>query len=391
MKRIEYLIKHNSVIQFLYRHIFSLFFQVLGLFVKKDDKLIIFSSFGGKKFNDSPKVIFEKMVRMHEFEGFRFVWAFTSPKDYLIEHAEVVKINSLKYFILCLKAKVWITSVNIERGLHFKKRGTYYVNTWHGAGTKKIGNACSGRKDYDFSDVDLMLVQSDFEKEIFVRDFNCKKENIEIVGFPRNDALFQPSFYHKRNDIKEELSIPDKKRIILYAPTWRDSIDGGISYKIEPPINIDYWRSKLGDKYVILFKAHTLITDTRIQFDDFIFDVSNYGELNNLLSITDILVTDYSTIVYDSAVARIPFLCFGYDYDKYKEERGFYYDLNSEYPNGVIKNEDDLIEKILEIKGKKAFSEKYESFRKKYIQAGGESLDFVVSRVLAFLNNNILQ
>ncbi len=385
-KRLEYLIKHNKIIQFLYRHILSFFFKSLGLFLRQNPKLIIFSSFGGKKYNDSPRVLFEKMRDMEEFTDFRFVWAFEKPGDFNIDGAETVKIDSFRYFILCLKAKVWITSVNIERGLRFKKKGTFYVNTWHGAGTKKIGNGCSGRKDYNFDNVDLMLVQSNFEKKIFMEDFNCREGNIKIIGFPRNDQLFHLDEIDKK-EIRKKLSIPEGRKVIMYAPTWRDSKDGGKTYEIVPPIDIKYWKERLESDYVVLFRMHTFTTKFEMTYDDFSIDVSNYENLNEMLAITDILITDYSTIVYDSAIAGIPFLCFGFDYSEYKDARGFYYDLNDKYPYGVINNENTLIDVVLSIKGRSSFNENYDAFRQEFIEAGGNSTNKVINTILRHLSH----
>lgn len=383
--RFIFLLKHSKSIQFLYRKIMSALFKGIGFFVKSDPKLILFSSFAGKKFNDSPKVLFEAIRNDSRFSGYKLVWAFEHPEKFDIEGAKSIKIDTPQYFITSLKAKVWICSVNIERGLSFKKKNTIYINTWHGAGTKKIGNACAGRNDYDFSSVDLMLVQSNFEKEIFERDFKCRPESIRKVGFPRNDELFSIS----KDDIAKErmrkqFGIPDGKKVILYAPTWRDSQDGGLSYKFEAPMDINKWKREFSEDYVVLFRMHTFTTIFNMQYDDFARDVSSYDNLNHILAISDVVVTDYSTIVYDSAVALVPFICWGFDYDRYYKERGFYFDLNDEYPGGVLKTEDEVILRIKEVvKGKDAA--KYSAFRDKYIEAGGHSTMQILNELVDFL------
>lgn len=377
--RIEYLIKHNSAIQYFYKKFFSILLRLAGLFIPTDDRLVLFSSFGGRKFNDSPKVIFEALREDKRFNEYRFVWAFERPEEFYVKGAECIRIDSWKYFKTALHAHVWITSVNIERGLSFKKKNTIYINTWHGAGTKKIGNACSGRKDYDFSNVDIMLVQSEFEKEIFLRDFQCNPKAIRMIGFPRNDELFSVS----EEDVllfRRYLHIPDGKRVILYAPTWRDSKNGGISYDFCPPINLEKWREHLSDEYVVLFRTHTFTTNFKMTYDDFAIDVSKYDNLNHVLAISDIVITDYSTIVYDCAVAKKPFICFGFDYDAYKEERGFYFDLNEEYPGGVIKTEDEVLDRIAELRSGKD-KELFDAFRDKYICAGGHATEAVVNEL----------
>ena len=378
-RKAEYILKHNLIIQYLYKFCMSAFFKLMGLFIHVDEKTVLFSSFGGKKFNDSPRVLFESIKNDTRFYDYKLVWAFENPELFNVEGAEKVKIDSLKYFCTALRAKVWITSVNIERGLKFKNKKTIYINTWHGAGTKKIGNACSGRKDYDFSNVDMMLVQSEFEREIFLRDFNCNPNAIRMIGFPRNDELFSIDS-DKRERLKEQFNIPKDKKVILYAPTWRDSKNGGISYDFVPPIDMKKWEEKLADKFVMLFRMHTLTTEFDMKYDEFARDVSNYDNLNHILAISDIIITDYSTIVYDCAVAKKPFICFGFDYDTYKEKRGFYFDLNAEYPGGVLTNEDDVINRVLELSNNKNMSQ-FEAFREKYIQAGGNSTNTVIEEL----------
>ena len=382
--RLIYILKHNRFIQTTYKVIMSVFFRFIGLFIKTDQKLILFSSFAGKKYNDSPKVLFEKMQADSFFSEYKMVWAFEHPEKFNIPGAQCVKIDTWDYFKLALKAKIWITSVNIERGLHFKKNNTIYVNTWHGAGTKKIGNACAGRNDYDLSNVDVMLVQSDFERDIFIRDFKCLENSIYKIGFPRNDELFHIT-EEDRAEFRQLFKIPKGKKVILYAPTWRDSKDGGLSYKVEPPINIDKWKATLSKEYIILFRMHPFTTLFNMEYDDFARDVSKYDNLNHLLAITDILITDYSTIVYDSAVARIPFICFGFDYERYNKERGFYFDLNKVYPGGVFYNEDNVLERIKSISNS-VDVDKYEAFRNKYIQAGGNSTTIIMDELKSKLS-----
>lgn len=377
--RVEFLLKHNSAIQLIYKKLFSILLRFVGLFIATDERLMLFSSFGGRKYNDSPKVIFESLRDDKRFAGYRFVWAFEKPEEYCIKGAECIRIDTWKYFKTALQARVWITSVNIERGLRFKKKNTIYINTWHGAGTKKIGNACSGRKDYDFSNVNIMLVQSMFEKEIFLRDFQCNPDAIRMIGFPRNDELFSVT----DEDVslyRQYLQIPEGKKVILYAPTWRDSKNGGISYDFCPPIDIEKWRKRLSNEYVVLFRMHTFTTNFNMVFDDFAIDVSDYDNLNHVLSISDVVITDYSTIVYDCAVARKPFICFGFDYDAYKEERGFYFDLNEEYPGGVLKTEDEVLDRIVELRSG-IDKERFDAFREKYICAGGNATEVVVNEL----------
>lgn len=382
IKRIEFTLKNNLIIQYFYKRVFSFIFRFIGLFIKTDPNLILFNSFGGKKYNDSPKVIFEQLLNHPTSKKLKLVWALENPDNFDIPNAIKIEINSFKYFIIALKAKYWVSSVNIERGLKFKKDNTIYLNTWHGAGTKKIGNAVSKRKDYDFSNVNYLLVQSNFEKNIFINDFGAIEENFLLSGFPRSDELFKTE--KKQIDIyKRKLKIPKDKKIILYAPTWRESKNNGSSYDLNIPLDIKKWQEKLTDEYVILFRTHTFTTNIlNLKFNDLIIDVSDYPNVNHLLLISDILITDYSTIVFDYSILEKPFLCFGYDYKEYKNERGLYIDLEKEYPNGVQKTEDEILELILNMNYEKE-CEKTREFKSKYIEAGGNATELAIKSLLS--------
>jgi CDP-glycerol glycerophosphotransferase len=380
-KRLEYILKHNLIVQYVYKVIMSNVFRIIGLFVKTDPKLILFNSFGGRKYNDSPKVIFEHMINQDNYKSLDFVWAFEEPDKFNIPNCRKVKIDTLAYFLTALKAKYWVSSVNIERGLKFKKNNTIYLNTWHGAGTKKIGNSVKGRKDFDFSNVDIMLVQSVYEKEIFKRDFLVKDESFLICGFPRSDELFNTQS-EKIEEYKVKFEIPKDKKVILYAPTWRESTDLGKSYELKPPIDINKWREKLGENYVVLFRMHAFTTKVmNLHFNDFVKDMSNYSDVNHLLLISDILITDYSTMVFDYSVLEKPFICFGYDYDKYCAERGLYIDLNKEYPNGVLKTEEDVLNLIVSIDYEKE-CEKVRKFKAKFIEEGGDATEKTINKLM---------
>ena len=382
IKIIEFTLKNNLIIQYFYKRLFSLIFRFIGLFLRTDPNLVLFNSFGGKKYNDSPKVIFEQLLNQAASKNLKLVWALENPGNFDIPKAIKIEINSLEYFIIALKAKYWVSSVNIERGLKFKKDSTIYLNTWHGAGTKKIGNAVSKRKDYDFSNVDYLLVQSNFEKDIFINDFGVKEENCLLSGLPRSDELFRTD-KDQINLYKHKLKIPKGKKIILYAPTWRESKNSGSSYDLNIPLDIKKWQEKLTDDYVILFRTHTFTTNIlNLKFNDLIRDVSDYPNVNHLLQISDILITDYSTIVFDFSILEKPFLCFGYDYNEYQKDRGLYLDLENEYPNGVQNTEDEILELILNMDYEKE-CEKAREFKFKYIEAGGNATELAIKSLLS--------
>ena len=343
-QRLIYLLKHNAWLQMVYRTCMGLAFRVLSAFIPLDKHLILFSSFMGKGVNDSPKVIFDYIASHDEYRGYRCVWAVENPDNY--HDIETVKIDTPAYFILAMKAKYWCTNTNIERGLKFKKKKQVYLNTWHGIALKYIGNDCPGRKDYNFDTVDYLVVSGDHDERVFKSAFNAKEASYLRCGMPRNEELWNVS-EERRTELRKKLAIPENKKVILYAPTWRDSEDGGKSYTIKPPIHFDEWRKVLGNEYVVLFRAHHQTTKVLgLVYDDFIRDASTYPAVNDLMIAADLLITDYSAIAFDFSILCKPILCYTYDYEDYLVKRGTYFPMNDRYPNPVCMGEHELLERI---------------------------------------------
>lgn len=338
-ERLAYLIKHNRLIQWLYRVIMSAVFKTIGVFVPLDNKLVLFSSYGGRQYSDSPKVLYEAMCKDVRFRDFRYVWAFEHPENNQVEGADKVKIDSLKYFVTALSAKCWITNVNIERGLSFKKKETVYLNTWHGTGPKKGGNAVKGRKDYDFSYVDIICCDGQYARNEMVKWFNAKDENLLWCGRPREDELFD---FTKEDEIsiRTELGIPEGKKVILYMPTWREYGNRNLDTAM--------WEQALGDSYVMLVRSHhfSKTNQTDGTDKDFWLDVSSYPNVNRLYWIADVLISDYSSAFFDYGLLGKPMICYAYDYEKYENSNGLLMDLKAEFPRGIKTNEAQVIEDI---------------------------------------------
>lgn len=342
--RLIYILKHNELIQRLYVVVMSTAFMVWGRFLKTDENLVIFVSFMGKNFNDSPKTIYDYMKSKPQYKKYRCVWAFENPEKF--PELDTVKIDTPAYFKIALKAKYWITNTNIERGLKFKKKNQRYLNTWHGIALKYIGNDCPGRKDYDFDTLDYLIVSGDYDERVFKSAFNAREKSYLRCGMPRNEELWLADSA-KKAEMCKKLGIPEGKKVILYAPTWRESTDGGKSYAIKPPIHFDKWEKELGDEYVVLFRAHHQTNKVLgVKYNDFVRNASDYPAVNDLMMAADILISDYSAISFDYSVLCRPILIYAYDYDSYLVERGTYFDIDDKYPNKSCRTEEELLERI---------------------------------------------
>lgn len=366
-QRLDYLLKHNAALQKLYRVIMSFVFRVWGAVLPTDDKLVFFVSFMGMGFNDSPKAIYDYIMSHEQYKSYRCVWAFEHPEKY--PDLETVKIDTVAYFKTALRARYWITNTNIERGLRFKKKDQVYLNTWHGIALKHIGNDVEGRKDYNFDAVDHLVVSGDYDERVWKSAFNADEKTYLRCGMPRNEELWLANGERKRL-MREKLGLPADKKVILYAPTWRESTDGGKSYEIKPPIHFDVWKKELGSEYIVLFRAHHQTTKVLgVKYDDFVRDASDYPAVNDLMIASDMLITDYSAIAFDYAVLCKPIFCYAYDYETYLTERGTYFDIDDRYPNKSCRTEGELLSRIRNIDYELECSNT-RRFRDEFIQYG---------------------
>lgn len=386
--KLKLLVKYIRPIYILYNVMGNLLLKCLNIFVKKDDKLFLFISYGGKKFDDSPKVIYEQLKKDSRFKNYKLIWAFIEPNKYLnIDEDKKIKVDTLKYFITAISARVWITNSTVERGLNFKRKNTLYVNTWHGTPIKRMGSdIVDNNKSFKLRGnwpVDVMTSQSDYETDIFSTVYNIDRKKFLLCGLPRNDELVNYDM-QKRDIIINRLGIDKNKKIILYMPTFRE-FQKNINQEcvLIPPISLDKWKKELSDQYILLFRAHYEVVKTmNIVDDDFVRNVTDYPILNDLLIVSDILISDYSSIYFDYAIMDKPMFHFTYDYEEYSKKRGMYFDIRDEL-NGAD-NEDDLIKILLDPKLEKEKC-RLNKFRNKYVNYYGNAtkylLDYIASEL----------
>ncbi len=379
--RLDYALKHNKIINRLFNFSVSSVLKFIGIFISMDKKMILISGHS-RKYNDSPRALYEYMITHPEFDEYKIVWALEDPKSVIVPgNAIKIKSDTVKYFLTALKAKYWITCVNIERSLHFKKKGCRYLNTWHGLSINHCGNAVPGRKDFDFSNIDLVCYESEYHKQILIRDFLCREEAMIPTGLPRNDTLYKTSQKEVR-DLKKKLGLSLNKKIILYTPTWRDSTDMGKTYSIKPPLTIKYWEKELGNDYILLLRTHAYTNKLLgIEFNDFVRDMTNYPDINDLFKIADILISDYSSCIADYSILERPIICFGYDYAAYSKIRGLYLDMELEMPSGVKKTEEEVISHIKKMDYELECKKTKEMIKDRLTYIGGNATEICLEKL----------
>lgn len=356
---------------------------------KTNEKIIFFEAFMGRQMSCSPKALYREMLSNEQYSDFIKVWAFKNPKDYeeLIEDEKtiLVKYRSSEYYKYCAKAKYWINNFRMPEEI-IPKKNQVYVQCWHGTPLKRLGydikeynmaqnSTESQRKTYseDAKRYTYVLSPSDFYTEKFTSAFHLKalgKEHVFIQkGYPRNDFLYTLTD-EGIAELKISLKIPEGKKVILYAPTWRDNQhEPGVGYTYNLGINFDKLYHELSEEYVILFRAHYLVSNG-FDFDKyhgFVMDVCQYDDINHLYAVSDLLITDYSSVFFDYANLKRPMLFYMYDKVEYKDTiRGFYIDLE-ELPGPIIEKEEELIPWIKQVTTEPfVYSEKYQIFNQTY-------------------------
>jgi CDP-glycerol glycerophosphotransferase len=382
-------VKKSKLIYSIYYYLGTVFINLIKLFLIPDDRLILFISYGGKRYDDSPKVITEAMLKDQRFENYKFVWAFLDPSKHNINpRIKKLRVDSFSYYIAAIKSRVWITNVGIERALSFKGKKTLYVNTWHGTPIKKVGRDIIDKpsvfKSKHESHYDYFCVQGDYDKKIYNSAFNIPERNMILTGLPRNDELADID-YNIVSSIKEKLGLPLNKKIILYAPTFREFNN----YKFLAPIDWTKWKEHLGNNYVVILRAHHAIVDSMNikNVAGFVYNFSTYPELNELMIVSDILISDYSSIFFDYSILDKPMFCFTYDYDEYLNKRGLYFDVRDEIPGGSI-TEEELISLIINLDYNEA-KNKTEKFRSKYVEIYGAASKMLLDTIYKNLNGEI--
>ncbi len=318
----------------------------------------VFISFGGKSYSDNPRAISEKLHEMNpKFEN---VWLFNNPKEkrkIVPDYVRCVKAGSYRALKELATAKYWVD--NFTKPLTtYKNEEQVYIQTWHGdRGFKKVlydSPFISKETKYIESVIcDLALSGSDYADKVYKTAFRYIGEILKY-GCPRNDVLIENDC-KKALALKEQLNINENTKILLYTPTLRR--EAASHYTLQPMGEIDWFvtlkalEKKTANEWICLVRAHSAVKGLSGIPNDFskIIDVTSYEDISDLLLISDLLITDYSSSAGDFALLYKPIILFHNDVDDYiKNDRTFYFDLNKS-PYMIAHDQDDLVKMIKEI------------------------------------------
>ncbi|WP_051291606.1 CDP-glycerol glycerophosphotransferase family protein [Fictibacillus gelatini] len=379
---------------------YLLVFKFVG-FLPAKKNLIMFESFAGKQYSDNPRAIYEYLCENHP--EYKMVWSFNR-KTYESrgdDSIPCVRRFSIRWLFLMARARYWVVNSRLPLWIP-KPAHTIYLQTWHGTPLKRLAADMdevhmpgTNTKKYKRNFIrearrwDYLISPNAYSTEIFKRAFQFEKEMIES-GYPRNDFLHLENNPDSVRKLKESLGVPLDKKIILYAPTWRDDqFYGKGRYKFDLDLDLNLLREKLGDDYVLILRMHYLVAENfdLAPFEGFAYDFSSHKDIRELYLIADLLITDYSSVFFDYANLKRPMIFYVYDIETYRDKlRGFYFDFEQYAPGPLVKTTPEVIRSIREIeandfKPSEILDEFYDKFC--YLETGHSSQK-VVERV--FLN-----
>ncbi len=371
---------------------------------KKDPEIVVFEANFGKCYGGNPRYVYEELKR----SGRRFkpVWVYEgggAPFPYLKTDVLQVSRGSPAYFSYLSRAKYWVNNIRFQN-LN-KPEGTTYLQTWHGTPLKKLGLdiEVDAGPELDARDAfltqvrtwDYLISQNAYSSEIFRRAFGFQNELLE-VGYPANDALKSPRIERIAEAMREKHNLPTNRKIVMYAPTWRDyeKKGPGWSFNFRLQLDLHRLRKHLGGTHFFVIRLHhlnraALPDNVFASLKDFVFDATKVADTHRLLAATDILITDYSSILYDFAVTGRPMIFYMYDEERYATKtRGFYVKPGKELPGPIVRDEGELVAALLKAgdEPSEAQAKKYAAFRRTYNKLDkGKSSKRVVDAVFSEL------
>jgi CDP-glycerol glycerophosphotransferase len=337
---------------------------------------ILYESYFGKQFSDSPRRVFEELVR--RAPDLEHLVVVRDQQVALPDGAVPVPNRSRLHHEALAQARYIVTNVHLPS--HFERAPDQVVlQTWHGVGTKRIGldieNVQFANVGYqaklarEVASWDYLISPNPFTSPILRRAFGYEGPLLE-TGAPRNDLFHRPDRDEAAATTRKRLGIDPARQIVLYAPTWRDSLFTAAGrYRLDLRFDLARAAQALGDDYVILFRKHSNVIDklpTRMLRG--VIDASDYPDVQDLLLVADVLVSDYSTLMCDFANTGRPMLFYTYDLDHYRDQlRGFYFDFEAEVPGPLITEEADLVPAILDATAIRAkYDAQYRAFADRF-------------------------
>jgi CDP-glycerol glycerophosphotransferase len=313
--------------------------------------LVVFESDTGRAAADSPRAIYDELV--DRGSTLATVWSTRStfrPRDVSTRKVEP---DSPAFHWHLSRARYWVNNQNFGPMVTPAKRTTY-LQTWHGTPLKRMqfdAVSTTGRAEGYLDRVarktgtwSVLLSPSAYATTAFRSAFRYDGPVLE-VGYPRNDKLADDPQTHGEL-ARRRLGIGSDRHVVLYAPTFRDDVKQGRQFAWDGAVDWTALVAGLSDRTVVLVRRHSVVRGSmRIppELEHRVVDVSDHPDVQDLLCAADVLVTDYSSVMFDYAILDRPIVLFCYDLEHYRDDlRGFYLDLQDEAPGPIVATQEEL-------------------------------------------------
>jgi CDP-ribitol ribitolphosphotransferase len=341
--------KRGFIYRVVYTQVFRMAYRFFCLFPIKPKKLL-FASDSRTEISGNFKFVYDEMMARGIDFDFKFML-----KRHIQDKKSFGELMTLAYHLATSRFIVIDDFFPMVYPLKIRPKADL-VQLWHAVGAfKTFGFSRVGLpggpspKSRNHRNYTKAIVSSKNVAKYYAEGFGIDEDKVIPTGIPRTDVFFDKSY---QEEVREELytlyPFLKGKKVITFAPTFRGNGQGSAHYPMEV-LDLEKIYSKLKDEYVFLFKIHPFVKNdfsVPYEYSDFYYDFSGYREINDLLFITDILITDYSSVCFEYALLNRPMLFFAFDVEEYVEKRDFYYDYHKFIPGTLVRTTDEVVQAI---------------------------------------------
>jgi CDP-glycerol glycerophosphotransferase len=319
---------------------------------------VLFDSYTGRQYSDSPRAVLEELQRRDL--DLDLAWVVRDRQVRLPDGVRPVPLFRRAWHDALVDAAAIVTNAHLP-GHYRRSPGQVCLQTWHGTPLKRIGldipDIRWGNPGYkeriaiESQQWTHLVSPNSFSTPILRRAFGYEGQLLEI-GYPRNDVLLAPDLASRREaEARRALGLhAGQGPVLLFTPTWRDDEFHALGrFRLDLRVELERLRAAAGADAVLLVRRHPNVVDAVDvrQVGSGIIDVSEYPDLADLYLVSDALITDYSSSMFDYALTRKPILFYVYDLDHYRDElRGFYFDFEARAPGPLLRTEDELYDGV---------------------------------------------
>jgi CDP-glycerol glycerophosphotransferase len=357
-------------------------------------RTVVFESHLGKQYSDNPRYIYEAMVA--EQLPYRCVWSYRNDPAKFPDRAIRVRRDSWRYYYEVARAGYIVDNQGLP-AVVVRRPGQRYVQTWHGSPFKQMGfdeprlARAPDKTQRALSEAvnrwDDFVVMSSWSDKVFRDAFRLKTNSLR-TGYPRNDRLFQAGDETLRSQLRQQLGLPSDRKILLYAPTFRRyprPLTIG-NPRNTPHLDLAAFEEALGDQWFVVVRAHYLDRVTvRRRYLNVARNMSSYDDVTDLLLVSDALLTDYSSVMFDYSLTGRPMAFYTSDYELYKFTRGSYFELMDESPGPNLNDTNEILAWLSDLESThERYHERYQAFRERYCEfEDGKAAEKIIREVFA--------